>query len=158
MVRGESGWVVVVGGGRLGRGSGVGGGEFPSVPCSDHPLKTRGHPFNGEPRRLSCPRKQPARKSRGGLPSSVLLFGPGSLRVDRRHGAVGGWRLALCRRALGATWSRGVVAGSLAVSSVVCLPVRSSFFYSVHPAFCACQTIPSLNVWHYPRWCPCQRG
>ena len=66
------------------------------------------------------------------LPAPSVLA-PGSLRVDRRHGAVGGWWLALCRRASGATWSRGGVVGSLAVSSVIRLPVSSFFLpYILH--------------------------
>ena len=140
-------YVIMVrgGGGRLGRGAGVGGGKFPSVPCSDYPLRTRGHPFNGEPWHLPCPRKQPARKSKDGPPGPVPLLGPGSLRVDRRQGAVGGWWLALCRRALGATWSRG--GGG---RWVACRFVRSSsprsFFLSFFRTSCIFRKVKGILI------------
>ena len=58
-------------------------------------------------------------KARTALPALSVLA-PGPLRVDRRHGAVGGWWLACCRRALGATWSCGGGGGRSSFSCVVC--------------------------------------
>jgi hypothetical protein len=55
-------------------------------------------------------------KTRTALPALSVLA-PGPLRVDRRHGAVGGWWLALCRRALGATWPCGGSCGRSSSSS-----------------------------------------
>ena len=99
-----------MGGGRGERGEsdggvGVGGGEFPSVPLG-FPQDTEDTSFNGEPWHLPCPRNA-ARKGTDGTSRPPSVLAPGSLRVDRRHWAVGGWWLALCRRALGATWSCG---------------------------------------------------
>ena len=68
--------------------------------------RSKDTPSNGEPWHLPCPRNA-ARKGTDGTSRPPSVLAPGSLRADRRHWAVGGWWLALCRRALGATWSRG---------------------------------------------------
>ena len=81
-------------------------------PRTPHPTVSRGtsHAHGTQPG-----------KARTALPALSVLA-PGPLRVDRRHGAVGWWWLALCRRALGATWSCG--RGRPSFSCVVCFLFR----------------------------------
>ena len=73
---------------------------------------------NGEPWHLQSPRHA-ARKSTDSPPGPVrACTGPSTCGPTAR--AVGGWWLALCRRALGATWSCGGGRGRLSFSCAVC--------------------------------------
>ena len=88
----------------------------------------------------ACPEKQ-GRPSRPRPSAWPGLSTCGPTAWGRRWVVVGP-----CRRALGATWSRGVVVGSLAVSSVIRLPVSSFFLPYILHFFRMRQTPQWFNV------------